>query len=274
VPAKASRDWRYLYGVWEKFQEANPGVTLKRFSEEQSIPYAQIQIAFNRINRKKAIKQSNQSSSNQSAKTIFDPVSPDEAQDVINAVTNERVAAVHAEVLTRLYRALKRLEEIQDKEVKVEITTALDVKQSVSAVGDMVRTLREIMPFILELRDRGNLDDIITRLQNREYDVAHASLEISKMGLNLPEALRILLSKSPPIVINPEFAGVDEQELNDRAMEALKGIGWQYENFLPQRRLEVIELKKELSHADSFRTAEKFGAAEKPGNKQHRESDI
>jgi len=266
--ATAKHDWPYLKSVWDQFREKNPGATLKQFTIDNGLPYASCQVAFNRIDKQQPsnnLKSDNQTKIKQ---TIFDPVSPNEAKEVIEAVTNARVAAVHAEVLSRLYRALKRLEVIQDKEVKVEITTALDVKQSVSAVGDMVRTLREIMPFILELRDRGNLDDIITRLQNREYDVAHASLEISKMGLNLPEALRILLSKSPPIVINQEFAGVDEQELNDRAMEALEGIGWQYENFLPQRRQEVIEIKKELSHADSF------GTTEKPGNTQHRESDI
>jgi len=271
--ATAKHDWPYLKSVWDQFKEKNPGATLKQFTIDNGLPYDSCQMAFKRIEAR-TNKQPATNKPTKNQQTIFDPVSPSEAKDVIEAVTTERIAAVHAEVLTRLYRALKRLEEIQDKEVKVEITTALDVKQSVSAVGDMVRTLREIMPFILELRDRGNLDDIITRLQNREYDVAHASLEISKMGLNLPEALRILLSKSPPIVINQEFAGVDEQELNDRAMEALEGIGWQYENFLPQRRQEVIELKKELSHADSFGTTEKFGASEKPGNKQHRESDI
>jgi antitoxin component of RelBE/YafQ-DinJ toxin-antitoxin module len=261
----AKHDWPYLKVVWDQFKEQNPGATLKQFTIDNGLPYDSCQVAFKRINKRTDKPTTDKPTKNR--QTLFDPVSPSEAKEVVEAVTNERVAAVHAEVLTRLYRALKRLEEIQDKESKVEIETPQDVKHSVSAVGDMVRTLREIMPFILELRDRGNLDDIITRLQNREYDVAHASLEISKMGLNLPEAMRILLAKSPPLVINQEFVGVDEQELNDKALEALEGIGWQYENFLPQRRQEVIELKRELEHADSFRTAEK------PGNKQHGESD-
>ena len=268
IVATAKHDWPYLKKVWENTKKNNLDYSLTQFAADNGVDYNACRMAFSRLEKKAANNRTIRTKTERTkTEQIFDPVSPDEAQDVINAVTNERVAAVHAEVLTRLYRALKRLEEIQDKESKVEIETPQDVKHSVSAVGDMVRTLREIMPFILELRDRGNLDDIITRLQNREYDVAHASLEISKMGLNLPEAMRILLSKSPPLVINQEFVGVDEQELNAKALEALNGVNWQYENFLPQRRQEVIELKKELEHADSFRTAEK------PGDKSDRESN-
>ena len=260
--SRAAQDWQYLFGVWEKFIEANPTATLKRFAEEQNIPYQQIQIAFNRISRKRkaiAINQSKQSTAKQS---LFDPVTSGEAKTVVEAVCNERVAIVHAEILTRLYRALKRLEEIQDAEKAIDIKTAQDVKHSVSAVSDLVRTLREIMPFIIELRDRGNLEAIIGKIQAREFDVTHASLELSKMGVNLPDALRIMLAKTPPIVIENHLESPNMDVLDQRAQEALEHVNWQLECFLPKRGQEIIELKQELKDVESFKPQAEKGFKE------------
>ncbi len=112
--------------------------------------------------------------------------------------------------------------------------------------------MREIMPFIAELKDRTGIEGIISKLQDRQYDVTQAALEISKMGVNLPEALRIMLSKTPPVVIANNFEMPDTDELDQRALETLQQVQWQYECFLPERREEVIQMKKELSGAESF----------------------
>lgn len=250
--AKAARDWHYLWGVWEKFQDGNPGATLKAFAEEQSIPYAQIQVAFNRIKRKK----NNQSKQSIIKQSIFAPVSAEEAREVVQKVSKERIEALHVEVLSRLYRCLKRLEEIQEAEKAVEIKTAQDLRNSVSAVSDLVRTLREILPFVIELRDRSDIEAIIGRLEAREFDVTQAALEIAKIGADLPETLKIMLAKSPPLVIAQDFGGIPEDELELRAGEALQHVESQKLHFLPERAAEIRALKEELQHIDHFGPAE------------------
>ena len=70
------------------------------------------------------------------------------------------------------------------------------------------------MPFISELTDRVGIEGVITSLQSRAIDITQAALEISKMGANLPEALKIMLSKTPPIMIANTFEGPSEAELD------------------------------------------------------------
>jgi hypothetical protein len=96
------------------------------------------------------------------------------------------------------------------------------------------------------------IEAIISKLQDRQYDITQASLEISKMGASLPEAMRIMLSKTPPVVIANTFEALDTDELDRRALETLQRVQWQYDDFLPERRQEVIELKQELKGADAF----------------------
>lgn len=100
--------------------------------------------------------------------------------------------------------------------------------------------------------DPQKVEVIISKLMGREYDVTQAALEISRLGASLPEALRIMLSKTPPVMITQSFEAPSMDELDQRALEVMQGIQWQYSNFLPERRQEVIEMKQELKGVDSF----------------------
>lgn len=100
--------------------------------------------------------------------------------------------------------------------------------------------------------DLDKVERIVSRLQTHEIDITDASLEISKLGANMPEAMRIMLSKTPPVVIANNLEMPSEAELDQRALEAMEHVKWQLECFLPERQQEVIELKKELAESDSF----------------------
>lgn len=78
-----------------------------------------------------------------------------------------------------------------------------------------------------------------------------AAYKINAMGLPLPEVLRIELGKAPPE--EPETgAAPSVEELERRAQEAMESINRERETFVPERRSEVEEIKRELAHVDSF----------------------
>lgn len=230
-------------------KEENPRLTLSQFCDDHGLPYDACRVAFRRLGA---------GTKRERTKTdqMFDQAGPDVAGKVLGMIDSGRVVDLHCQVLSILYGGLARLEELQTLEKNIEVTTANDLRQCVSAVGDMIRALRELLPFITELRDRAGISGIMSRLQSHEIDITQASLEMSKLGVNLPEALKIMLSKTPPVIIANSYEIMPEDELDARALEVLEGVKWQYECFLPERREEVIELKKEL------------GAGSWPGGKE------
>ncbi len=259
MPRGSKHNWDYLYDVYQKLLEEKPGTSSSEFARQNGLPSSEAcRVAFHRIAKKRASRTFRTDASRtkicttQGTTDIFAEVSPTETSEIVQQVCSARVVAVHAKVLTNLVAAMDRLDIIQGCEKNIMPETMRDVKDAYQSVNELLRALREIMPFILELKDRTGLEDIISRLQGREYDVTQAALEISKMGANLPEALKIMLSKTPPVMIANNFEMTNLAELDQRALEALKQVQWQYECFLPKRRDEVIELKKELKSAESF----------------------
>lgn len=78
-----------------------------------------------------------------------------------------------------------------------------------------------------------------------------AAVRFAKLGLPLPEVLRIELSKQEPE--QPQVADpITPEEMDRKYQEAMEERNRQKETFLPERRQEVIELKEEVKSASSF----------------------
>lgn len=237
---KPVHNYPYLKSVWDKVQAENPGYKLTQFSRDNGVPYDRLRHAFKRLEKRSKTER------------LFNGLENEDIEKVIGSISNERISEIHASVLSALYAALKRIDELQKAETKIIPETAQDLKSAVSSVAELIRALREILPFLMELEDRSRLINIVNQLQTKEINVTQAALEISKMGARLPEALRIMLSKTTPIMISQNFETPDMDELDQRALETLKQVRWQYECFLPERREEIIEIKKEFAGAESF----------------------
>ncbi len=237
---KPVHNYPYLKSVWDKVQAENPGYRLTQFSRDNGVPYDRLRHAFKRLEKRSKTER------------LFSGLENEDIEKVIGSISNERISEIHASVLSALYASLERIAELQKSELKIIPSSAQDLKMAVSAVAELVRALREILPFLLELEDRSRLINIVNQLQTKEINVTQAALEISKMGARLPEALRIMLSKTTPIMISQNFETPDMDALDKRALETLKQVRWQYECFLPERREEVIEIKKEFAGAESF----------------------
>lgn len=94
---------------------------------------------------------------------------------------------------------------------------------------------------------------IIERIQSGELSEVNAGYEFAKLGLPLPEILKLRVGKSQiEAAIENDFTPVSEEELERRASERLAAIQQQREQFLPERRAEVAEIKERLKDQDSF----------------------
>lgn len=261
MPPAPKHNWNYLYDVYQKFLEEKPGTSSSEFARKNGISEEACRKAFKRLEDKRTIRTESGRTNGRKKTSIFEDVTHEEVAEVVKHISSPRIVALHAKVLATLYTELEYLKTLQAVRVekddkgqnKIKIETTRDLKDSVQTSNEIVRTCREIMPFISELKDRTGVEDVINRLMNREIDVTQAALELSQLGVNLPEAIKIMLAKVPPVVIAQNFkAPLDDDELDQRALEVLQQVKWQYECFLPQRRQEVIELKKEMKGAETF----------------------
>jgi len=264
MPTASKRNWDYHYDVYQEFLKKKPGTSSSDFARQNGLPDEACRKAFKRIDARRTRTPRTETGRTgvQGKVGIFSDVSTEEAVEVIKNISYSRSVALHSKILVSINTAMERIKTLQKCEKKILPETMKDLKDGYGAVIDVVRVQREIGPFILELQDRAKLEEIFTKLQDREYDITQASLEISKLGANLPEALRIMLSKTPPIMIANNFESPDMDELDQRALETLKQVQWQHECFLPQRRQEVIEMKQEMKGSESFAPEEKKGNPE------------
>jgi len=95
--------------------------------------------------------------------------------------------------------------------------------------------------------------EIMDKLLSGQIDVTAAALTFTREGIVLPEALKLLLSKTtppdPPLELPTE---ISEEELERKYLEGLQRAQHQEEVFVPARRAEIQKLKDELRDADSF----------------------
>jgi hypothetical protein len=95
---------------------------------------------------------------------------------------------------------------------------------------------------------------IIDRVLSDDLDAASAGLELAKLGVPIPEALKLMISKQditppPDISFNLEEFEIDAER---RYQEALAGQDKEETEFVPQRQEEVKRIKDELKDFDSF----------------------
>lgn len=101
--------------------------------------------------------------------------------------------------------------------------------------------------------------DVLRKVQAGDVTPLDGAYELQIAGLPLPEVLRIQLTKNKDQGGEDpgDFTPISEEELEKRASDRLAAIQQQREEFLPERRAEVAEIKERLKDQDSF-APEKF----------------
>jgi len=95
--------------------------------------------------------------------------------------------------------------------------------------------------------------DVLRKVQAGEITPLDGAYDLQIDGLPLPEVLAIQL-KRPQVDVNieTEFSPFSDEELERRANERIAAVDQQREQFLPQRRAEVAEIKERMKDQDSF----------------------
>lgn len=110
-------------------------------------------------------------------------------------------------------------------------------------------------------RHRGYTEHSINRqavklLQDAEsgaITAKQAAYGFSKLGLAVPEILLLEIKRTVEIdIYAAEFNGMSTEEMERRAQERFDAVQKQREEFLPERRAEVAEIKERLKDQDSF----------------------
>ena len=145
------------------------------------------------------------------------------------------------------------------------IMTAIDKASEALTVCDPESAkYGEIMTSIKTLSEQARIEfgdntivtpashDILVDLISGEITVREAALRYNQEGIPIPESVKIMLSKEPPeeAEIDETVGIITEDELDRIYAERTGAAEAQKENFVPQRKAEVEELKAEL--ADSF----------------------
>ena len=113
----AKHNWAYLYEVYQKLCEAEPGTQVSEFARIHGLPAGACREAFRRIRDKKARTKRTKDTRTNARKTptLFDEVSPEETIGIVQQISDARLVAVHAKVLTILCSGLKQLDAIHQK---------------------------------------------------------------------------------------------------------------------------------------------------------------
>lgn len=83
--------------------------------------------------------------------------------------------------------------------------------------------------------------------------VREAGYKFNILGLPMPEAIRIELSKQEPVPPPPDLPDlIKDEELERLYREQMSKIKEQEGKWLPERNLEVKQLKDELKDVESF----------------------
>lgn len=111
--------------------------------------------------------------------------------------------------------------------------------------GNPVDVQQEVLKKTVELLDA---------LLDGSKDVKTVALEFEKKGIPLPGAVKILLTKEPVDEdFDDDMAGVlSEEELEERGRVAMEDHNRQVNSFVPERKVDVDQIKEELKDQDSF----------------------
>ncbi|MBF0398661.1 MAG: hypothetical protein HQK78_17935 [Desulfobacterales bacterium] len=162
---KAEHNWDALYDVWKQ-RKANE--TLVQFCEKFNLKYDNTKKAFSRVEEKKG-QIEGQKRDNEKIGQKNPEFKSEEKEENSLSIKIEQVKIDHDNIYSRamasLISAMERVERVQLIEIAVDntIKTTKEVKEVYSSMNDLVKALRDILPFIMELKNKAMIEEIRTR---------------------------------------------------------------------------------------------------------------
>ena len=116
-----------------------------------------------------------------------------------------------------------------------------------------LKTLGKVRGWVERETSNSKVIEILSRALKGDMSTREAAYQITMLGLPLPEVLKIELSKIQPDPPPPDLPpSVSDEELETQYQKKMTEIKKQEEKWLPERNLEVKQLKDELKDLESF----------------------
>ncbi len=232
---KRNHDWDYWYQI---FLAAD--VPLKQFCREHGLPYDSTVRAFRTKNGAKMEEKTGGTSE-----------------------YCERLISDKEELAEYLLRCLADLLKAREAAVKIVnriLDTAEDIVDEGGAQGAMMALKnflvidRDVRMALIAAQNKTETAELIQKCLDGEMDAIEAALRFELLGVEMPEALKILLQRTPapePVEAND---GVPDDVLETEFQKAMQDIDRQENEWLDKRRAEVGDMKQKFTAEKNERT--------------------
>ena len=166
----------------------------------------------------------------------------------------DKARNMYAEILAFQWRIMDALKVAANS---VPDWKKIDSPYTAGAVAEFALTMQtvfeKIMPNIKSLEKMADMDRIFKGLSNGSMNIEQAAIKFVKLGVQMPEPLKIMLQKHQPEETLPDDSEeISETEILDRRQKMLQEIQVERTDFVAERRREVKQLKAEMAHVESF----------------------
>jgi hypothetical protein len=118
---------------------------------------------------------------------------------------------------------------------------------------NMQKVIEKVMPNIQGLEKMSDMRSIFDGLGDGTMDIEEAAIGFVRLGVQMPEPLKMMLQKHQPEEATPDDGDeITEAEILARRQEMMIEIETERVEFVSERKKAVVQIKKEMAHVDSF----------------------
>jgi hypothetical protein len=176
-------------------------------------------------------------------------------QNLIETRAADKARDMYTEILAAQWRIMDALKTAAES---VSRWKTIDTPYAAGAVAtyalNMQAVFEKIMPNLQGLIKLEEMWNIFDGLADNTMDIEQAAVGFVKLGVQMPEPLKMMLQKHQPEELPPDEGDeISEEQILAKRQEMLEQIEIERDEFVPQRKKDVAKLKDELGGADSFK---------------------
>jgi hypothetical protein len=177
-------------------------------------------------------------------------------QNLIETRAADKARDMYTEILAAQWRLMDALAIAAES---VSMWKTIDTPYAAGAVAtyalNMQSVFEKIMPNLQGLVKMEEMRNIFDGLADNTMDIEQAALGFVKLGIQMPEPLKMMLQKHKPEEVPPDDGDeISEEQILAKREKMLQEIETERIDFVTERKRDVAKIKKELAHVNSFDT--------------------
>ena len=175
-------------------------------------------------------------------------------ENLIEERAADKARDMYAEALTTQWLLFDLLKDVtKSKKAWKAIGSVYTANEAANFVINMQKAFEAIMPNIQGLEKMAEIRAIFDGLSDESMEIDQAAIEFMKLGVKLPEPMRVMLQKKPVEEEAPEDGEeITEEMILARREQMLLEIQVERTEFVAQRKKEVKQIKKDLTHVEMY----------------------